>query len=246
MCVHKHEPLDCHAPTEPTNTVERGGRQGTDTATHVQLVSSSLAQQRLAAGNTRAAPSPECCAASPAASVQRAVMQLGPSALCQAPCLEPGLVPPNREGRGAGHAQHPRDDTVLTPGLNGRNVPVQDRFPALNPYKHHVPAPHHSGIPAALMSPSSTLPWPAPPFLAAGAAADLTAALSCHDAWLAAAPLASPSRNAAERRQPAVALQNCDTSQLAPGCTPGEGGTGAPGSKGWSHLPQGCTVTARG
>lgn len=94
---------------------------------------------------------------------------------------------------------------------------AKDRSPALNPYKHHVPAPRHSCIPTALMSTSSILPWPAPPFLATGASADLTAALSCHDAWLAVAAACISQQECCEQRQQAMAQQNCDTSHLAQG-----------------------------
>lgn len=144
-------------------------------------------------------------------------MLLGPSVLCLAPCLEPGLVPPNREGRGSRECTRLRMIQCSHWGSMEEMSWAKDRSPALNPYKHHVPAPRHSCIPAALMSTSSILPWPAPPFLATGASADLTAALSCYDAWLAVAAACISQQECCEHRQQAMAQQNCDTPHLAHG-----------------------------
>lgn len=174
---------------------------------HVQQRSEDLAQA--VPGSTHAAPSPKCCTASPAASMQRTMMQLGSSVLCQAPCLKPGLVPPIREDREQG--MHKTQGMIQCSHWGSvEEMPLaKDRSPALNSYKHRVPAPHHSCIPATPMCTRSILPWPASPSLATGASADLTAALSCHDAWLAVAATCISQQECCEQRQQGTAQQDC-------------------------------------
>lgn len=100
--------------------MEREGRERTEQAMHLQqkpekqlpLLSSLLRGSSSVGqlGSHTCNTFPQCCTVSPAASVQRKMMQLGS---CAVSSLQPGLVPLYRECRGPGNAQDSRGDSEL-------------------------------------------------------------------------------------------------------------------------------------
>lgn len=207
----------------------REGVEGgqTDTAMHTQQQPEDRPPP-CQLGSTRAAPSPS--AALPAQ--QQACRQCSCIHVC---CAKHLPSSPTQKGRQGEQGMHKTQGMIQRPHWGSREEMswAKDRSPALSSYRHHVPA--------ALMSTRSTLPWPAPPFLATGAAAALTAALSCCHAWLAVAAAASCSRSpVAVSEGPAELSPPSSGSQLC-WCP-----TAPHGHQGWSRLPRGCTASAHG
>lgn len=124
---------------------------------------------------------------------------------------------------------------------------VKDSSPVLSPYKQQLPAPHHSSIPGVRQQHPAVA---CTPFLATGASADLTAALSCHNTWLAVAVDCTSLQESCEQRH-RPSPSRADTSSVSwscrcPAAPCGKGRQGHQAPKGWSHLPQGCTTVDEG
>lgn len=159
-------------------------------------------------------------------------------------CAVPSTMPstwssPTPQGRQGDQGMHKTQGVILSSmGINGRNVLGERQVPCRQPLQVSHSCTCHSGIPTAPTSPSSTLPRPAPIL----ASADLTAILST-----ASRGSSCISQNSAvsrgSRSWPHRTLHVTHSSasaQLHPSVR-GHQGTS---SKGCTHLPQGCTVSA--